>query len=479
MAFGSAWISLLYAGAGNDTVIASGTALGNTVYGEDGNDSLSGGGAQDYLDGGTGNDTLGGGAGDDVYILDSAADVVVEAAGGGADRVFATVTIAALAAEVEELVLLGAANINGTGNQLGNVITGNAGNNILFGGVGDDSLEGGDGNDTLRGQQDNDTLVGGAGADQLEGGGGADTYVIDALDTLIDTAGIDTVVAEFSYTLLANFEKLVLGGTANINGGGNAADNTLTGNTGRNQLFGFDGNDSLVGGDGPDTLEGGLGNDTLTGGTGADRLDGGDGDDTYVLAGADTILDSSGIDTVRTNFAHVLGAALENLVLTGGAAIAGTGNGLGNAITGNAAANLIAGLDGDDNLLGGKGNDTLVGGLGADTLEGGTGADAFRYGSAAEGGDVIIGYAGAADRLEVSAAGFGAGLFAGMDLVIALRYAANPTGTATQAQGQFLFNTITRVLSWDADGTGAGGAEMIADLTGAGSWNGSEIVVIA
>lgn len=197
-----------------------------------------------------------------------------------------------------------------------------------------------------------------------------------------------------------------------------------------------------------------------------------------MLAGADTILDSSGIDTVRSNFAHVLGAALENLVLTGGAGVAGTGNAADNVLTGNAGANELSGHGGNDRLVGGKGNDTLVGGLGADTLEGGSGADAFRYGSAAEGGDVIIGYAGASDRLEVSAAGFGAGLFAGMDLVIALRYAANPTGTATQAQGQFLFNTITRVLSWDADGTGAGGAEMIADLTGAGSWNGSEIVVI-
>jgi len=53
-----------------------------------------------------------------------------------------------LGAELEELILSGTANLNGTGNALGNIITGNSGNNSLSGGVGNDSLVGGRGNDT-------------------------------------------------------------------------------------------------------------------------------------------------------------------------------------------------------------------------------------------------------------------------------------------------------------------------------------------
>ena len=52
-----------------------------------------------------------------------------------------------LAAEVENLVLTTAAAINGTGNNLANVITGNAGNNTLTGNAGNDLLIGGNGAD--------------------------------------------------------------------------------------------------------------------------------------------------------------------------------------------------------------------------------------------------------------------------------------------------------------------------------------------
>ena len=53
-----------------------------------------------------------------------------------------------LGANVENLTLTGAGNINGTGNTLTNTLTGNAGNNMLDGGAGTDTMAGGAGNDT-------------------------------------------------------------------------------------------------------------------------------------------------------------------------------------------------------------------------------------------------------------------------------------------------------------------------------------------
>lgn len=56
---------------------------------------------------------------------------MTEVADGGSDRVLASVNWT-LGAHVETLVLTGTANIDGTGNELANVLTGNAGNNVLM-----------------------------------------------------------------------------------------------------------------------------------------------------------------------------------------------------------------------------------------------------------------------------------------------------------------------------------------------------------
>ena len=77
---------------------------------------------------------------------------------------------------------------------------------------------------------------------------------------------------------------------------------------------------------------------------------------------ADTTLEAAGggTDPVQTSITYTLSASqeIENLTLTGSAAIDGTGNGLGNVITGNSAANILAGGGGDDALNGGGGIDT-------------------------------------------------------------------------------------------------------------------------
>ena len=234
-------------GAGSDLLAfvenLVGSGWGDTLTGNAMPNLLDGGNGNDILIGGIGIDTLVGGLGDDRFVVESAADIIVEAAGQGIDTLEIP-TAVVLAGNVENLVLSGSAAVNGTGNEQPNQLTGNKAANSLWGLAG------------------NDTLNGGTGADGLFGGSGDDTYLIDALDQVVENAdeGIDTVVASVSYTLGAAVEQLVLSGKAAV-GTGNALDNTITGSIGANQLLGGAGNDILDGKQGNDVLAGGAGND--------------------------------------------------------------------------------------------------------------------------------------------------------------------------------------------------------------------------
>ena len=272
---------------GTDSLSGTGNTLNNLITGNSGNNALDGDlgndtlarrrrqrlaigdTGDDSLDGGTGNDTLVGGAAttkdslaggdnDDLYIVDSDKFVITET--GGTDTLQSSVTIAVLADGVEHLTLTGAANINGTGNNLDNKITGNSGDNSLAGGAGLDTLLGGLGNDTLQGDADadsldgsdgndnldggsendtvtggigNDTLTGGSGSDTLIGGKGDDVYFVDAgTDGITENVneGIDEVRSTATdVTLADNLENLVLL-TGGVNGTGNGAANEITGN---------------------------------------------------------------------------------------------------------------------------------------------------------------------------------------------------------------------------------------------------------
>lgn len=96
--------------------------------------------------------------GDDIYMLSSQKTHITELANGGTDTVKSTVSYH-LGDQLENLVLLGKANLNGTGNELDNHITGNAGANALHGGAGVDYLDGGKGADMLTGGLDADRFV--------------------------------------------------------------------------------------------------------------------------------------------------------------------------------------------------------------------------------------------------------------------------------------------------------------------------------
>lgn len=160
-------------------------------------------------------------------------------------------------------------------------------------------------------------------------------------------------------------------GNAAITLSGDANDNTLVWEHSSSVILnGNGGDDTLIGGSGNDALDGGSGDDFLDGGVGADTLAGGTGNDTYVVDNLkDQIIENTnaGTDTVESSIAWTLGRNLENLTLTGIAAINGTGNELNNTLIGNSAKNVLNGGAGNDILDGAGGVDSLVGGTGNDT----------------------------------------------------------------------------------------------------------------
>ena len=178
-----------------------------------------------------------------------------------------------LAADFENLTLTGSSSVAGTGNAKDNDIQGNGGSNLLSGLDGNDSIVADVLADTLSGG--NDTLDGGDGENTLVGGLGNDTYIVTTgTDTIVEGAagGTDEVRSGIDMTLASNVENLVLTGTDNLIGTGNALANMMTGNTGANELGGANGADTLFGGNGNDTMTGGAGTDSLVGGVGQRRL---------------------------------------------------------------------------------------------------------------------------------------------------------------------------------------------------------------
>lgn len=399
-------------GVGNDiSNLITGNAGANSLNGLYGYDTLIGGAGNDMLISADGFDSMMGGMGNDSYFVASENDEIIEKASEGTDSVVASVERSyTLSDHVERLRLIGL-HVDGHGNTLNNAISGTTGNNLLDGATG---------------------------ADTLTGFAGADAYIVDNVGDLVieDVSNDrDEVFATVSYTLRANVEYLTLGGSAAINGAGNALNNRLIGNDSANKLSG---------GAGADLLMGYAGADQLIGGTGADTLKGGIGNDTYdVDSSLDVIVEmtslSSEIDSVKSIVSWALGANLENLALLGSAQINGTGNALANTLIGNSAANV------------------LDGGAGLDTLTGGAGADTFSFSTAlsATGNvDRIKDFSVADDTIRLENGVFKALGNAGALAPANLRAGANVT-TAADGNDFLLYNSTTGALYYDADGSGA------------------------
>ena len=166
--------------------VLEGTAGDDVLVGLGGDDQIVGLAGHDVLDGGTGADVLTGNLGNDTYIIGESGDVVIEAADEGMDTIQSSITHT-LGANLEHLTLIGNAAVNGTGNELDNLLTGNSADNVLAGGLADD------------------------------------TYVVGGGDTVVELAGegTDTVQTGSSATLGANLENLTVTGSASLTGTGN------------------------------------------------------------------------------------------------------------------------------------------------------------------------------------------------------------------------------------------------------------------
>jgi subtilisin-like proprotein convertase family protein len=397
------------------------TVIENAIGG-DGNDTLTGNSSNNILRGMRGNDTLNGGAGaddmfggagNDIYYVDNALDKVTEAAGGGSDRILASVTyVLAAGQSVETLTTTNTAGlgaINLTGNAFAQIMHGNGGANILNGG---------------------------GGIDTMVGFGGSDQYYVDVAGDIVTEAvggGSDRVFASVSYALAAGQEIEILtttnaAGLGAINLTGNAFGQTIQGNAGVN------------------VLNGGGGSDTMVGFGGNDQY--------YVDAAGDIVTEAAGggSDRVFASASYVLTAGQEVEVFTttntaGLGAINLTGNAFNQTMHGNGGANV---------LNGGAGNDVISGFGGADIFVFNTALNA------ATNHDTITDFNVAADTIHLENAiftlltatgGMAAGLFRDLSL------------GAQDADDVVIYNRATGDLFYDANGLTAGGQTLFADVT--------------
>jgi Ca2+-binding RTX toxin-like protein len=267
-------------------------------------------------------------------------------------------------------------------------------------------------------------------------------------------------------------------------------------------LFGHLGADLIIGGEGNDTLRGDAYDEEEESRTESfvDTMQGGLGDDVfYVDSTSHVMSDDGGIDTVvALEMDWTLGAGFENLILhndVSESSLTGIGNELDNVISTSYAGGHLEGRDGNDtllgggadtgnHLLGGDGDDSLVGSGGHTLLDGGAGQDILRTGAFRDHGestvfafsvapgaanaDRIIGFVPDADTIQLDGSVFTNVGFTGEFSAGDARFHSGAGASAGHdADDRIIYDTSTGNLWHDADGNGAGAAQLIATLEGA------------
>ena len=257
--------------------------------GTDGNDTLTGTGADEILIGGRGDDTIDGaggddviigGAGNDTIIYDSATDTLKVDAGTGTDILSvagAGVTIDLTAIDDHVFEGFERIDLTGGGNTLvlavsdlyaitedQNSLTG-TGNTLVVDGAAGDAVDAGTGW----------TLIN----DAVNIGGQIFTkYTQDAATILVDND-----VDQSAFGLVGTPGDDVLTGSPGAD--------VIDGLGGNDTISGLAGNDTLIGGTGNDIIDGGTGNDTLAGGGGIDLFTDEAGDDVYSFTADDDVVE--------------------------------------------------------------------------------------------------------------------------------------------------------------------------------------------
>ena len=339
MAINDGGTNFIQAGAGDDVIYGIG-GLKNTIYGGDGNDSITAGDSGDVLYGENGTDLILGGLGNDIISGGAGTDSLLGGGGndliwGGQAGVIASTsteyTYTSLSALIysaglpkyrisDNLALMpdGAFTLfldsfDGLASDGDDRIGGGPGNDLLIGGGGKNIIEGDDGNDYLDGGADLDETSGGAGLDVVRGGANDDILHGNSdIDQLYGDDGSDTLFADGGDVSNNQTGQRLFGGrdndflyawapsSASDNSTGDESyggpgDDWLYGNVRNDRLSGDDGNDFIHGDflagnqyatnlfaatlGGTDTLDGGSGEDLIYGGGSADTLLGGTGSD--------------------------------------------------------------------------------------------------------------------------------------------------------------------------------------------------------
>ncbi|HEX8574429.1 MAG TPA: Ig-like domain-containing protein [Allosphingosinicella sp.] len=447
--FGQAGSDILAGDQGDDQL--SGGAGNDSLDGGDGGDTLDGGDGEDFLSGGLGANVLNGGIGNDQIVADSTDGAQTVGGGDGDDTIrhyyrsaASTITTGAGSDTIE----IAHADVGTAAIIVTDFATGAGGDKVQLAGA-DGSilslLSGWDGTSNpfdsgfLRLQQDDgDTLF------QWDRDGSGEGSGWETLAIFQNTAAGAFTEANFAPSYNPDGSE-PQGETIT----GTAGDDTLVGTVGGDWIDGLGGNDGIFGQAGADFIFGGDGHDQLHGGADGDVLDGGNDDD--VLRGDD------GDDMMS-------GQAGSDILF---------GDQGADDLSGGDGNDSLEGNDGDDSIDGGNGEDFLAGGLGADILTGGGDGDIFSFQNASQGADEITDFTGGADKIHVRASGFGGGLAFGGP--VSLVSGSNPT--ASQAGGQFLYDTDDGSLFWDSDGTGSGDAVLIATLTSVPSLEASDFIV--
>jgi Ca2+-binding RTX toxin-like protein len=419
----------------------TGNSLANRIVGHGGNDTLSGHDGNDVLLGGAGFDTLNGGAGIDTLSYEQedavaiALDFSIGRRGAAIGDTFSSIE-----------------NLTGS-NTGGDNLAGNAGANVVSGLGGNDSIAGRGGNDKLYGGAGNDLLRGGAGADLHDGGAGDDlvTYSEDAgVHASLDKSIAGTGAAKGD--TFVSIEDL---------NGSNTGNDVLAGNGVRNYLDGNGGNDTLYGRGGSDIMIGGAGADVLDGGAGFDWAD--YFNDGPVNVALDRSFSATGAARGDTfiSIENVFGSDRWN-----------------DKISGDAGDNYLIGNGGNDTLYGRDGDDTVEGGAGKDTLSSGKGFDAFYYNALSHGGDTITDFS-VEDIIAIESdwyQNFNSGYAEGV--IPTYNFRSRIDNKAVDRDDYFIFRTTDDTLWFDADGSGARAAVLLARLSNGYDLKASDIYIV-